>query len=118
MKKVTYRGTATSAVITSADFEAAGVKSADVEFSGYGDVQEVANDAADLLAERDARFEVEGSSDSAYSRRLAADPTEQLRRVRTGEPVSPDMLAQTTEQERRAVKQAAASSSKGEGESA
>lgn len=88
-KQVTYRGTAHRAEITSDQWDAVGVKSADVEFNGYGDQQEIANDAADYLAQHDDRFEVEGSDDdSAYARRLRTDGLEHVRRERTGSPRS------------------------------
>lgn len=85
MKKVTYRGLAHRAVIREEDWDAVGVSSKEVEWNGYGDEQDVANEAADHLAEKDDRFEVEGAGDdSAYARRRRSDPLEDVRRERTG----------------------------------
>lgn len=84
-KTVTYRGTAHRAVIRKEDWDAVGVSSKEVEWNGYGDEQDVANEAADYLAEKDDRFEVEGAGDdSAYARRLKTDDLEPVRRERTG----------------------------------
>ncbi len=84
MKQVTYRGTAGIARIREQDWEAAGVSSAQAEWRGYGDVQEVSNEAADFLAKNDDRFEVEGATDSAYARRSTSSPSEQTNRERVG----------------------------------
>lgn len=85
MKKVTYRGTAGRARIREQDWKAVNVSSKEVVWNGYGDEQEVANDAADHLAEKDDRFEVEGAGDdSAYARRLSRSSSEQTNRARVG----------------------------------
>lgn len=83
MRKATYRGASGVARIREADWKAVGVTSKDVTWSGYGDAQEVANEAAEHLAAKDERFEVEGAGDdSAYARRLTRDTSEQANRER------------------------------------
>ena len=85
MKKATYRGDAGIARIRAQDWEAVGVQSKEVVWHGYGDVQEVNEDAAAYLADNDNRFEVEGAGeDSAYAVRLATSPREQINRRRVG----------------------------------
>lgn len=85
MKTVTYRGTASRATIGKDQWSKVGVSSKDVEWSGYGDSQEVADAAADYLAANDSRFEVAGSGDgSAYAKRLRTDKNEQVNRERVG----------------------------------
>lgn len=60
MKRVTYVGTADVARIREDEWHAVGVSSKEVTWKGGGDTQEVANEAADYLAEHDTRFKVEG----------------------------------------------------------
>lgn len=85
MRKATYRGAAGVARIREADWKAVGVSSKEVTWTGYGDTQEVANEAAEHLAAKDERFEVEeAGDDSAYARRLARDTSEQVNRERVG----------------------------------
>ena len=56
MKEVRYDGNAHKTTITEDEFGTAGVKSKSITWEGNGDVQEVANEAADWLVENDTRF--------------------------------------------------------------
>ena len=84
MKQATYRGAAGIARIREQDWKAINVSSKEVVWHGYGDTQEVTNEAAERLAAKDDRFEIEGSKDSVYAQRLARSPSEQTNRARVG----------------------------------
>lgn len=58
MKDVRYEGHADTATITEEEFDKVGVSSADKTWSGHGDVQSVADDAADYLHAHDGRFTI------------------------------------------------------------